>query len=311
MFQEIKSSLRTSLEAITAPLIHKDIEKKRDFEREYLRVPAPNIIEFVSSPQYLNIPSIFDHVRQYQILRDFFQYRCPICNPLTPEKIDCWGKGKEYLQSEVLLLWSEKDKEDVCPKCGTTRGELLEDRAIEKYNQLHAIIGMRSGKTATAALIGAYLEHRLINISLSQEDCRLSTYFGLLPKQPFEVTYIASTEVQSSDTIWAYYRSFRADSPWFKRYVMWVKKQEAIQDTPLGMERWKYQETIREIENGQMGVKFNSKNSNSSGLAGRTRIGSFVDEISRFRQTELNKGSERTGETRILVDKVPGNTSKV
>jgi hypothetical protein len=294
VFANKKGDLRSSLESIVSPLVNKNKQQKKDTDKDYLKVPAPNIVEFVFSPQYLNIPSIFDHVRQYQILRDFFQCRCPICNPLTPETIDCWDKNREYLESEILLVWSEKEQDDVCPKCGTTRTELCTDRAIEKYNQLHGIVGMRSGKTATAALIGAYLEHRLINISLSQEDTRLASYFGLLPKQPFEVTYIASTEVQSSDTIWAYYRSFRADSPWFKRYVTWVKIQEKAQDTPAGMERWKYQETIREIENGHMGVKFNSKNSNSSGLAGRTRIGSFVDEISRFKQTESSMGAEES-----------------
>lgn len=282
------------MEALVQPLTSKNKKKERDIDKDYLANPAPNIIEFVSGPAYLNIPSLFEYTRQYQVLRDFFQYRCPICNPLTPEAIDCWNKPRSYLESEVLLVWSSKYKEDVCPKCGLTRTELLLDRAIQRYNQLHGIVGMRSGKTATVGLIGAYLEHRLINISLSESDGKLSSYFGLLPKQPFEVTYIASTEVQSNDTIWAYYRNFRSDSPWFKRYVTWVKKEEKNQDTPAGMERWKYQETIREIENGHMGVKFNSKNSNSSGLAGRTRIGSFVDEISRFKQTESSLGAEES-----------------
>jgi hypothetical protein len=127
---------------------------------------------------------------------------------------------------------------------------------------------------------------------LNQPDGRLASYFGLLSKQPFEVTYIASTEVQSNDTIWAYYKSFRTDSPWFKRYVTWVKKQEKAQGVTSGMAGWQYQETIREIENGHMGIKFNSKNSNSSGLAGRTRIASFVDEISRFKQTESAMSAE-------------------
>ena len=287
-------SLRDSMQALVSPLTTKTKQKKKDTERDYLAVPAPNIIEFVSSPQYLNIPSVYEYTRQYQVLRDFFQYRCPICNPLTPEAIDCWDKPRSYLEDEVLLIWSKKNDEDTCPKCGLTRTELLTDKMIQRYNQLHGIVGMRSGKTATVGLIGAFLEHRLVNISLSQPDGRLASYFGLLPKQPFEVTYIASTEVQSNDTIWAYYRSFRTDSPWFKRYVAWVKHQEKNQDTPTGMQKWIYQETIREIENGHMGVKFNSKNSNSSGLAGRTRIGSFVDEISRFKQTESSLGAEES-----------------
>jgi hypothetical protein len=291
VFGEAQKDFRSTLESIVSPLTNQRKETY-DPEKEYLRVPAPNIIEFVASPQYLNIPSVYEYKRQYQVLRDLFQCRCPICNPSTPEAVDCWDKGKEYLQSEALLIWSMKLNDDVCPKCGTTRTELLLDKAIEKYNQLHGIVGMRSGKTATVAEIGAYIEHRLTSISISMPDGRLASYFGLLPKQPFEVTYIASTEVQSSDTIWAYYRSFRTDSPWFKRYVSWVKDQEKAQDIPPGMEGWRYQESLREIENGHIGVKFNSKNSNSGGLAGRTRIASFVDEISRFKQTESAMSAE-------------------
>ncbi|KKL92650.1 hypothetical protein LCGC14_1882580, partial [marine sediment metagenome] len=144
VFATKKDDFRSSLESIVSPLVHKTKREEKDSERDYLKIPAANIIEFVHSPQYLNIPSIFEHVRQYQILRDFFQCRCPICNPLTPEAVDCWDKGREYLESEALLVWSDKYQDDVCPKCDTTRRELLEDEAIHKYNQLHGIVGMRS-----------------------------------------------------------------------------------------------------------------------------------------------------------------------
>lgn len=285
-----KSDIGSIVESIvTSVLTPKKIDIT-DPEKDYLAVPAPNIIEFVASPQYLNIPSVYHYTRQYQVLRDFYQFRCPICNPSDPDSIDCWNKSREYLESENLLVWSVKYQDDVCPRCNTTRAEFKEDGLLKKYNQLHGIVGMRSGKTATVGMMGCYLEHRLINISLAQPGYRLANYFGLLPKQPFEVTFIASTEVQSNDTVWAYFKSMRVDSPWFKRYVTWVKEQEKLQNTP--MEKWVYKETIREIENGHMGIKFNSKNSNSSGLAGRTRIGSFIDELSRFKQTESSMGAD-------------------
>jgi hypothetical protein len=213
---------------------------------------------------------------------------------MNGEAVDCWDKGKEYLESEALLIWTDKYNDDVCPKCGTTREEFVEDGLLLIYNQLHGIVGMRSGKTATVAMMGAYVEHRLITIALNQEDTKLSSYFGVLPNQPFEVTYIASTEVQSNDTIWAYYLTFRRDSSWFKRYVKWVKVQQKNQDTPRGMRPWEYKETTKEIENGHIGVKFNSKNSNSSGLAGRTRICSFIDELCRFKQTESSMSAEES-----------------
>jgi hypothetical protein len=288
------TNLKSSVESIVSSALVERKRKIHDPEKDYLAIPAPNIIEFVFSPQYLNIPSVYTHKRQYQVLRDLFQCRCPICNSTKPDAIDCWDKSREYLESEALLIWDPSANVDKCPKCGSTREEFEEDGLLDRYNQLHGIVGMRSGKTATVAMIGAYVEHILLTIALGREDAKLANYFGLLPKQPFEVTYIASTEVQSSDTIWAYYRSFRADSPWFRRYVTWVKGRERAQDTPAGMERWVYKETIREINNEHIGVKFNSKNSNSSGLAGRTRIASFVDELCRFKQTESSMGAEES-----------------
>lgn len=154
----------------------------------------------------------------------------------------------------------------------------------------NSVLNHNSGKTVTAALVGAYVEHRLMTLALSQEDGKLSTYFGLKP--PFEVTFIASTEVQSNDTIWAHYRNARINSPWFNRCVEWLKKKQKEQHITTGMEGWKYQETTKEIENGFLNTKFNSKNSNSSGLAGRTRIASFIDELSRFKQSESSMGAE-------------------
>jgi hypothetical protein len=286
---------QSSLTSIISPLLTRAKRAdKPNLDKEYLKIRAPNIIEFVTSQQYLNIPSVFKHTRQYQVLRDFYQYRCPICNPSSPEAIDCWNKTRTYLESENLLVWSHKYSDDECPKCNTTRQEFIQDGLLLKYNQLHGIVGMRSGKTATVGMVGSWVEHILITTALNQPDGRLSSYFGLLPNQPFEVTYIASTEVQSSDTIWAYYRSMRNDSVWFKRYIEWVKKYEKDQDTPHGMERWSYKETTREIDNGHLNVKFNSKNSNSSGLAGRTRIASFIDELCRFKQTESSLGAEES-----------------
>lgn len=289
---EGREPLRSSIQSIVSSVLINEKHEETDLEKDYLSIPAPNIIEFVATPQYLNIPSVYKHRRQYQILRDFFQYRCPICNSQKSEAIDCWDKSREYLESENLLVWEQKHEDDVCPSCKTTRAEFEQDGLLKRYNQLHGIVGMRSGKTATAGMIGCWVEHRLLTIALQQKDCRLANYFGLLPKQPFEVTFIASTEIQSNDTIWAYYRSMRMDSNWFKRYVSWVKTQENKQNTPTGMERWVYKETIREIWNGHIGVKFNSKNSNSSGLAGRTRISSMVDELCRFKQTESSMGAE-------------------
>lgn len=259
----------------------------KDEEFAYFTTPAPNAIEWSTGKDFLDIDTLFHHRRQYQIIRDYFQLRCPLssCNDQSADAKDCWNKGQEYLESENLLIWDSKYHEDICPSCRTTRSEFLADKMLTLYNQMHVVAGMRSGKTATAGIIGTYVEHRIINIGHST-PAGLSKFFHQLPKNPFEITFIASTDVQSADTIWARYTSLRQNSPWLAKYIKWIKQKEVEQATPNGAKPWAYEEFGKEIRNGALNLKINSMNSNSGGMAGRTRICSFIDELARFENTD-------------------------
>lgn len=256
-----------------------------DEERQYLTIPAPNAIRWCVDPNFGSMPSLYDYTRSYQVIRDVFQLRCPICNPRSGG--DCWGKPRAVLDAESLLEWSAKHEEDVCPKCGTTRSEFEDDGLLKRINALHLVCGQRSGKSIVAGMIGTYVEHRILTIAHSTPG-GFNAHLGLTIKDPSEITFLASNEVQGQDTIWAKYRAMRADAPWFKRYVSWVKSQEAKQDTPPGMERWVYSESNRKIINEHPDCKFiiNSLNSNSAGLRGRTRIFGGLDEVSHMQGGE-------------------------
>lgn len=269
------------------------IVSKADQETQYICTPAPNPIEWTANHEFLDVDTVYYYTRQYQLIRDFFQLRCPLssCNDQSPEARDCWGKGREYLQSENLLIYSHKYGEDVCPSCNSTRSELKSDNLLLNYNQMHAVIGMRAGKTATAAIIGTYIEHKILTIAHSTND-RLDRYFEQLSGQPFEMTFIASTEVQSADTIWAKFVGLRQNSPWMGRYIKWIKQKEVSQQTQNGAKPWEYRELDRSIEHGLLNLNIDSKNSSSSGLAGRTRLASFVDELARFENTDTARGGD-------------------
>src|SRR3990167_4107826 len=137
---------------------------------------APNVIEWVSSEKFLGFPNLFGspgwqpdnvtpeitppHWGQYQLLRDICQLRCPVCNPFDPTgdgPANPWGKTKMELEAEVLLRWTPDGFR--CPKCGGTRDDFLEDGLIQDYNTALAVIGMRSGKSASAGLNATYLDH--------------------------------------------------------------------------------------------------------------------------------------------------------
>lgn len=267
--------------------------KNASDRQKYFSTPAANAIEWATEGKYLGVDTLWHHRRQYQLIRDFFQLRCPLpsCNDQTPAAFDPWDKSREYLQSETLLVHSAAYGEDVCPKCGSTRTELTVDGLLKQNNQMHVVAGMRSGKTATAAIMGTFIEHKVITIGHGHPG-GLSKYFDQLNKQPFEMSFIASTEVQSADTIWAKFIGLRSSSPWIEEYVRWIKQLQLEQQTPNGAKPWKYEERDKYIINELLGFKLNSLNSNSNGMAGRTRIAACIDELSRFEDTEGARGSD-------------------
>jgi len=290
---DVKLSIDTSWASLSREAQQLDDEGLR------LAVPAPNAIEWTVGSQWCNAPSVYEYTRQYQVIRDFFELRCPICNKGGTEDGDAGDtmpggrpRSRYYLEGEVLLVWSADLEDDECPKCGTTRMEFIEDGFFRGYNQFHLIIGQRAGKSVVSAVIGTYVEHRLLTLALNTNR-GLHGYFDVTHAEVFEMTFVAATAVQSSDTIWAKYAGLRGESPWFQRIIPWLKRQELMQVVPDGMKPWFYKETDSRIVNMYPGVRLiiNSLNSNAPGLRGRTRPAAFADEISHMNQTDSKQSA--------------------
>lgn len=272
-----------------------------DEERDYLIQRAPNAVEWITGARYGGQPSLFKHWGAYRLVKDFFELRCPHCNegehavPANP-----WGCTRETLESEVLLVWSQKDEDDKCPKCGDTRSQFVDDGIFNNHRVLHGIIGQRAGKSSTLALIGTYVEHVILTLAHGYPG-GLYGYLGIPPGDLVHVTYVASTDTQAKETIWAKYRGYRKLSPWFRRYVPWIKTQEKLQstnfETPEGMQKWEYSEADKAIKHESIGLEIDSLNSNSNGLAGRTRLAAFIDEICRMKQTDSSQGAQEVYRT--------------
>lgn len=258
-------------------------DKALDSERSYLLKPAPNVVEWVTGLDYWNVPSTFRFWRQYQILRDMFNLRCPFCNSQEPDAIDCWNKSRAYLESENLFVWNSRVDDFECPSCKNSMQGLIKDNIITPYNELICIAGMRSGKSYLGAHIGGYIEHCL-RVKSTEGRFALQRYLRQEKSEWFEVTFAASTAEQAKNTIYAKYRGMRDNSPWINRHVRWVKKQEKKQ---LGsLDPWEYKVLEDSVIDGWLQVRFNRISSNSGGVAGRTRILGAIDELARLAQTE-------------------------
>lgn len=253
-----------------------------------LRKRAPNAIRWVADPEYLNIPQIYYHVRQYQIIRDLFQLRCPICNRGSH---DCWGKTEDELRAEVLLEYDAEANDDRCPKCLSLRAELVEDGLLATYDTMIGIAGMRSGKSVVAGMIGTYVRHVLVTLAIDHRGA-LHEYFHILPTQNLELAFVASSETQSNQTIWANFFKQCDMSPWFKLYRRWIVAKMEAQPAHKGLKGWRYQENESEIIDDWCMLNCVSLHSNSSSLAGRTRVGFFADELARFSLTESKTSAD-------------------
>lgn len=248
---------------------------------------APNIVEWVTRPEYLNfnmeeegldkIKTLFEHYGQYQTVRDFFELLCPIC--AKPEDRECWGKSRESLESQPLLVWNLQYKDDECPQCKTTRKELRDSGLLQGFDIMLLIVGMRAAKSMTAGLIATWVEHKILTLDNVQK------FFGQAPRQLFEVSFVATTAKQSEKTVYEAYRGLRENSPWLKQYLRVLKSLEKFKGEL-------YEETNGKIKYNHANVLFESMNSNSSGVAGGTRIASFIDELARFDTTESKRSAK-------------------
>jgi hypothetical protein len=255
---------------------------------------ASNLIEWTTDPRFLDFSLAFGHWGQYQFLRDIAQLRCPLCNPFDKDSEGpgrCWGKTRMELEAEVLLGYSADLDTDVCPRCRSTREELVTDGLLYDYNTAIVCIGARAGKSASAAVLATYLEHVIYSVAQFDRD-RLARVLKQAPGTRFDIAFVASTGKQTEKTIWDWFTNFRERGPWIRRYVKRIKELEAAQPR-IGLKRWQYdEEATKSIRNGLIRVELDSLTSNSGGMAGATRLAAFVDELARFDLTESKRGAD-------------------
>jgi intein/homing endonuclease len=124
-----------------------------------------------------------------------------------------------------------------------------------------SILNHNSGKTATSSMIATYIEHRIITMHHATKG-GIARVFQQLPNQAFEMAFVASSDVQSQDTVWAHFIGRRRQSPWLQRYIQWLKHCE--KSTPLmsGVKIIEYVEKEKEIDNAHLNLTMISLNSN-------------------------------------------------
>lgn len=245
-----------------------------------------NIIHFVTDPEGLNLPTLWNFNRQYQYIRDFYSLMCPQCNTPGPNPempFDTWGKSPGELQEDVLFERNEAGHFE-CPKCG-----LLQSQAhIPNYKELIGVCGMRSGKTVLAAQILLYELHCDLLLDNPQK------IWGLAPGQEVYYTVATTKGEQAKDTIFAAVDGLFSNSPWYIKYTAALKNSAVQQSVPVDRV---YVKNLTEIRFLHKQLFIDLTGSNSAGIAGKTRKVCVVDEVARFTETDSRMGVDAVYDT--------------
>jgi len=76
---------------------------------------APNAVVFIEAPKFLAGPKLFPV--QYQIVRDFHELLCPVCNDI--EKIQLTDEISR--EDQILFEYN------ICPNCGLPKSDIADE----------------------------------------------------------------------------------------------------------------------------------------------------------------------------------------
>lgn len=181
--------------------------------------------------------------------------KCPV--PFTTDPIE-YVEG--YLQY-TLRPFQREVVEDIFS---------VDSAGIPRFDVATLIIGMRGGKSLINSVIASFLLHRL----LSMEDP--AQELGQVPHYKLSGSFIANSEQQSKQTAYSSFENIISSSPWWKKYIGWLKEREEVE----GRETL-FIQTQRRIYFPEKNLEILSLHSNSQSIAGLTAFFVSFEEISR------------------------------
>lgn len=146
---------------------------------------------------------------------------------------------------------------------------------MRSWNELVLTIGMRGTKTTSVALIELYELYNLLRWPHPQGE------YGVLPRQEIFLTNVAGSQTQSQDTVFAKIEEFLPNSPWFQKYIQYLRNcGNNIEGNPY------YRAIDNEYAFRDKNITVRAMNSNSASQVGKTSKIVVFDELARMKTTE-------------------------
>ena len=195
---------------------------------------------------------------------------CPRCT--NPKYMDVFQIDKKMsskdLNSKKRMTFLEHG---VCPRCGATRKEILENNELPNYDQAVFILGQRSGKSTTAAIMASYVLHRYLMypiLSSMTDSMQASTELVFI--------FCSLTYQKAYDVLWTPFKNIVNTAQWFKAYFQLLDQYKE----QYGKELYTKGESVISFANKN--IKCYPVGPTASRLRGNTAIMTILDELGLF-----------------------------
>lgn len=233
----------------------------------------PNVLEWMIEPEFIGGDQK-PFAKQIQIAVHTMGEWCPKCS--NEEYFECVpvDASVDDIKSEVIFLKNGK-----CPRCKSTKYDLVQDEYLIDPFEIIGILGQRSGKSILSTMMESYNTARWVLTP------NLPATFRVLQSSVFTSSYTATTFGQAKGAFWDPLNAIFLDSEWFKTYHKFLNEE----GNKLGEELYKHSETMLTYRHKNIVLAPASPSMRS--LRGRTRITGVIDELGWF-QTGKNKKGE-------------------
>lgn len=159
----------------------------------------------------------------------------------------------------------------VCPRCGATRKELLNSGELKYINQGVYVLGQRSGKSSTAAVMASYVLHRYLMYPILA-----SMTSSMQASTELVFIFCSLSYDKAYKVLWTPFKNIIDNSQWFKSYFALL---DSYKDR-YGKELYVNSKSV---------LAFANKNINcyptgpkASALRGSTSVMTMLDELGLF-----------------------------
>lgn len=245
---------------------------------------AKNFYEFCVGEEFLDIKPFVEQCVIGTILNAEY---CPRCTDmdwlLEGHKVD--DTLRKFTKKVALLENGE------CPYCVLPKSKFVAKQKLNYYQELIAICGQRSGKSAVTAMLSAYHIHRLVKLSKPNE------VYGLLHSNVLHINFVAMSFQGAKNLLYDPLYGYLIDAPWFQTYHEFLQSYER----KTGEVVHKLNDTFLMYRHRALIVA--PLGPDRRALRGKTRFGCAIDEICHFPNDKSEAVKMNASEVYIALER--------